>query len=97
MGMGVNLGPVVAGNIGTSERMEYTVIGDTVNVASRIESLTKEFETDILVSQAVADKVDKRFALVACGRAAAKGKSAGIEIFKVEGVIATATRDRKIG
>ncbi|MEZ4749220.1 MAG: adenylate/guanylate cyclase domain-containing protein [Bdellovibrionota bacterium] len=85
MGMGVNVGPVTAGNIGSESRMEYTIIGDSVNTASRIESMTKTFGTDLLISKSVYDKVHNMFVCEPCGGAAVKGKTDAVQVYKVKG------------
>jgi class 3 adenylate cyclase len=54
-GIGVHFGPAVAGHVGTAERLQYTVVGDVVNVASRLESATKAMEVSVLISTAVAE------------------------------------------
>lgn len=88
-GIGVHCGSLVAGEVGTEKRTEYTVLGDTVNVAARIESETKGQGADILVSDAIVARIQgPEWAAVqfrSCGPILMKGKSKALELFRVEG------------
>lgn len=87
IGMGLNSGPAISGTIGSSERMEYTVIGDSVNTAARIEASTKAFGTDLLISGETLERVKDRFITDYAGSAEVKGKAEPLKMYKVKGYV----------
>ncbi|MFK4505409.1 adenylate/guanylate cyclase domain-containing protein [Bradyrhizobium daqingense] len=84
-GIGVHVGDVMYGNIGSSSRLDFTVIGPAVNMASRLEALTKTIGKKVLLSRAFAELVEKEFALEHVGQHEVRGFSEPIELFAYPG------------
>lgn len=85
MGCGLNFGEVIFGNIGSSRKMEPTVIGDTVNVTSRLEGLTKDYGRELLVGEAAADLLREIYTLQLIDRVVLKGKTRPLKIYGIVG------------
>ena len=84
IGVGVNSGDMIAGNIGSSSIMSYTVIGDNVNLGSRLESLNKDYKTRIIISDATRVRLKGEYDTRPLGDVKVKGKSQAVSIFEVK-------------
>ncbi|HKW01084.1 MAG TPA: adenylate/guanylate cyclase domain-containing protein [Vicinamibacterales bacterium] len=83
IGIGINSGEMIAGNIGSSAIMSYTVIGDAVNLGSRLESLNKDYGTRILISQATKDRLTRPVETRLVGEATVKGRKQPVVVYEV--------------
>ncbi|MBK8189303.1 MAG: adenylate/guanylate cyclase domain-containing protein [Vampirovibrionales bacterium] len=94
IGVGLHCGPVYIGSVGSHMRMDVTILGDAVNVASRLEALNKRFGTRIVVSDPIRQWIQGAFRLRALGKVAIRGKSQPESVFALTGVLdASARRD----
>jgi adenylate cyclase len=83
MGLGINSGDVVVGNMGSDQRFDYTCLGDSVNLASRLEGQSKPYHVRIIIGERTAELLDGAYPLAELDCIAVKGKSKGVRIFTI--------------
>jgi len=85
IGIGLNTGEAIIGNMGSYERFDYTAMGDTINLGSRLESQTKEFGAGIIISEATKKAVGDKFKTKSLGKVKIKGKNKEVNIYELVG------------
>jgi adenylate cyclase len=89
IGIGLNTAEVIFGNVGTGKKVDFTAIGDGVNLASRLEGANKEYKTHIIISDTTLEELGSAATVRPLGSIVVKGKTVGVEIFELLGINAT--------
>jgi adenylate cyclase len=89
MGVGINTGEMMVGNLGSEQLFDYTVVGDGVNLCARLESLNKEHKTDrhIIISEGTYEAAREHLAVRRLGEVRVKGKTQPVVIYELQGII----------
>ncbi len=83
--IGIHKGEAIVGNLGSLERLNYTAVGDTINISSRLENINKVYQTHIMVSDVVYEEIKDRFVLRMIDRVVVKGRTGAISIYELLG------------